>query len=312
MIFSLLLFFPVNIDSTILNGMDAAYEEHFNKAESLFLYVKKSMKAHPVGYFLLASLYELEYIDEGIEEKKEKFYAYADSGERIGERYIKENPEDALGYFFTGGIYTIQVFYFGLNGDYLKALMKALPALDDLSKCIKKDTTIYDAYLGLGGYNYFKGLFPFVRGAKEEGLRQISLAIDKGRYTRNLASIGLANLYIREKKYEQARLILRDLLKRYPDSRTISWPIFTSFFEEGKMDSALFYVDRLLELSNTNEYCFLQASYFKAKILLNEKRYREALEFLSQIKTEGSFMDWRKKLIALRKDAEKCLQKETK
>jgi len=310
MIFSLLLFFPVNIDSAILKGMDAAYREHFNKAESLFLYVKKNMKGHPVGYFLLSSLYELEYIDDGIEEKKEKFNAYADSGERIGENYINRNPQDALGYFFTGGIYTIQVFYFGLNGDYLKAVIKALPALDNLSKCIKIDSTIYDAYLGLGGYNYFKGFFPFVGGAKEEGLRQISLAINKGRYTRNLASIGLANIYIREKKYEQARVILRNLLKRYPDSRTINWPIFTSFFEEGKMDSALFYSDRLLELSNSNEYCFLQASYFKAKILLKEKRCRETFEFLSQIKANGPFVDWKKKLINLRNDAEKCLGKE--
>ena len=299
MIFSLLFLIPPSIDSIILKGMDAGYREEYPVADSLFNMVIETLPEHPAGYFLKAALYELKCFDLGHDSLKEEFERYSRIAENKGKLYIMKNPGDPWGYFFTGAVFTIEVFLKWYKGNYLSMLSKVSPALNNLTKAVEIDSSVYDAYLGLGGYDYFKGMLPFMGSEREKGIKKIKTAIERGKYTRYLATIGLANLYIREKNYEKARNVLKPLLKKFPDSRTVTWPYFTSFLEEGNPDSVLFWAERLLNLSRDNPYSWLQVQAMAGEFFLKKKMYKEAGEITSNIPETSNFKDLRKKVIKI-------------
>lgn len=299
MIFSLLFLIPPSIDSIILKGMDAGYREEYPVAESLFNMVIEALPEHPAGYFLKAALYELMYFDLGHDSLKKDFERCSRIAEEKGKLYITKNPDDPWGYFFTGAVFTIEVFLKAYTGHYFSMLSKVSPALNNLTKAVEIDSSVYDAYLGLGGYDYFKGMLPFMGSEREKGIKKIKTAIERGKYTRYLATIGLANLYIREKNFEDARNVLRPLLEKFPDSRTVTWPYFTSFLEEGNPDSVLFWAERLLNLSRDNPYSWLQVQAMTGEFFLKKKMYKEAGEITSNIPETSNFKDLRKKVIKI-------------
>lgn len=290
------------LDSLILKGIEKSYTEEFAVSESLFNLAISSDTLNPAGYFFKSALYQLKYFDMGYDSIKERFFSLQKKGIEVTKRYVLRNPDDPWGYFFLGSFHTLNVFLYGYNEDYVNALKNLFPALDNINKSVKLDSTIYDAYLGLGGYDYFKGMLPFMGSEKEKAYRKIKLTIEKGKYTKYLSSSALANLLIRDKKYEDARRIIRGLLEEFPRSRTFTWHMFNSFYYEGNLDSALFYANRLIELSCESYFCYIQGIYFASEILLKKGEKKKIIEITENI-DKKDFPDWVKKIQKLRKEA---------
>jgi tetratricopeptide (TPR) repeat protein len=88
------------------------------------------------------------------------------------------------------------------------------------------DPQYYDAYVASGSEKYIIGslIAPVrwllnldgVNGDKEEGMRQVTLAAQKGRYLAPLARILLAIAYLREHKVADARTLLVQLRTDFP------------------------------------------------------------------------------------------------
>uniref|UniRef100_A0A7C4U7N5 Uncharacterized protein n=1 Tax=candidate division WOR-3 bacterium TaxID=2052148 RepID=A0A7C4U7N5_UNCW3 len=294
-----IIFLSQYIDSLILEGIQISYEEEFSKAESIFNIVINNDTLHPAGYFFKSALYQLKYFDMGYDSIKEFFFNLQKKGISVAKRYVEKNPDDPWGYFFLGGFHTLNVFLYGYNGDYINALKNLFPALDNINKSVKMDSTIYDAYLGLGGYDYFKGMLPFMGSEKEKAFKEIKISIDKGKYTRFLSSSALANLYIREKRYEDARKIIKELIREFPGSRTFLWHYFNSFYYEGEIDSAIYYGYKLMELSKDNYYCYIQSVYFISELLLKKGEKKKVREITENIR-DDLFPEWSKKIKILR------------
>ncbi len=301
LIFNLFFLTPY-LDSLIIKGIEKSYTEEFSISESLFNTVISEDSTSPAGFFFKSALYQLKYFDMGYDSIKDNFFNLQKKGIEIAKRYVKENPDDPWGYFFLGGFHTLNVFLYGYSEDYINALKNLFPALNNINKSIEIDSTIYDAYLGLGGYDYFKGMLPFMGSEKDSAYKKIRLSIEKGKYTKYLSSSALANLFIRDKKYEEARKIIRLLLNEFPDSRTFTWHMFNSFYYEGNIDSSYFYAERLIELSDDNYFCYIQAVYFASEILLKKGDKKKVIQITENIK-EDIFPDWYKKIQRLRKEA---------
>lgn len=297
-----IFFLAPHLDSLIIKGIEKSYTEEFAESESLFNLVINEDNLNPAGFFFKSALYQLKYFDMGYDSIKNKFFFLQKEGIEIAKKYTQKNPNDPWGYFFLGGFHTLNVFLYGYNEDYINALRNLFPALNNINKAVEIDSTIYDAYLGLGGYDYFKGMLPFMGSEKDKAYRKIRLSIEKGKYTKYLSSSAFANLLIRDKKYEDARRLIRGLLIEFPNSRTFTWHMFNSFYYEGNLDSAYFYTIRLRELSDDNYFCYIQSIYFASEILLKKGEKKKVLEITNNIK-EDIFPDWFKKIQKLRKEA---------
>jgi len=265
------------LDSLLMKAIDYSYVEDFSYAESLITVVKNREPDHPAPYFLLASLYEMMWVDLGVFSYKEKMFMYADSTSDKGKRWVKENPDDPWGYFFIGGSYTLKIFYYVLREDYFGTIFLINPAVYYLEKAKDIDSSLADVYLGLGSWEYVKGSFPFMGKDKEKGLAMIKKAVTGGKYVSLYSALAYANISIKEGDYDEAIAILEPLIDFYPYSRTFNWPLLKTYYGKKEYKTALDIADKLIIISSGNNYSKFEAYYYRAMILLELNRLEEAL-----------------------------------
>lgn len=278
MILFLLIFaLPLEFDSLLIEAINYSYVEDFSVAESLITVVKELERKHPAPYFLLASLYELMWVDLGEISYEEKIFIYADSSITKGKEYIRENPDDPWGYFFVGGSHTLKIFCYVMNENYFGALFLVNPAIYYLEKSKEIDPTITDIYLGLGGWEYAKGCFPFMSRDKEKGLNMIKKAMVKGKYVSLYSALAYANICIKEEEYDEAITVLKPLIACFPYSRTFNWPLLKAYYGKEDYRETLKIADTLIKISASNDYSKFEANYYRAKALLELNKLDEAL-----------------------------------
>jgi len=115
-----------------------------------------------------------------------------------------------------------------LMGHWIDAYFDGHKSLRFLHECLTSDPTYYDADLGLGVYDYeaarfgrkIKMGFLFkIFGDEKKGIRLMSLAKGKGRYSRRQAAVFLLTLYIQDKKdYRDALPLAQEMRRSFPQS----------------------------------------------------------------------------------------------
>src|SRR5260221_5534986 len=122
---------------------------------------------------------------------------------------------------------------YGLRAENRAAARAGVRAREHFLRALALDPSLADADMGLGLYNYYVDTLSTIArvlrffmgipgGSKEDGIRQLQLAIDHGQLTPALARYYLAvNLHLFDLKYEQALRVATPLVEQYPQN-----PIF--------------------------------------------------------------------------------------
>jgi tetratricopeptide (TPR) repeat protein len=273
----LISIFSPETDSLLNEAINCSYIEDFSRADSILEVVKKREPDHPVAYFLLSSLYEMMWVDLGDNSYRDRIFPYADSAITKGKKWTKEYPDDPWGYFFVGGSYTLKIFYYVMKEDYFGAFFLINPAVYYLEKAEDIDSNLVDVYLGLGGWEYMKGHFPFMGKDKEKGLAMIRRAIKSARFVSLYSTLAYANICIREEDYDEAISFLEPLLSKFPDSRTFTWPLLKAYYGKKEYRKSLEITDKIIRISANNDYSRFEAYYYKAKIFFELEKLEEAL-----------------------------------
>lgn len=151
---------------------------------------------------------------------------------RKSQAYIddKKDPQArADGYFVSGMTLGTRGQWNLMKGRWLAAYLDGKKAVKHLNKCVKLDPEYYDAYLGLGLFDYqaahFSGVVKLgaaltgMRGDEKRGLERIVLAVDKARYANRQAAQLLANLYLIDfRDHARALPVLEKLRAMFPGS----------------------------------------------------------------------------------------------
>ncbi|MDX6771179.1 MAG: hypothetical protein SF051_16740, partial [Elusimicrobiota bacterium] len=150
---------------------------------------------------------------------------------RKAEAYIdsKDPQTRADGYFVSGMTLGTRGQWNLMKGKWVAAYLDGKKAVKHLNKCVKLDDEYYDAYLGLGLFDYQASRFSGVarlgaflggmRGDEKRGLERINLAVDKARYANRQAAQLLANTYIIDMQdYARALPVLQRLRGMFPGS----------------------------------------------------------------------------------------------
>jgi tetratricopeptide (TPR) repeat protein len=136
----------------------------------------------------------------------------------------------------------IDACYLLWHRSFIKGLNIGFDALPVLKEAKKIDNSNADVDLFLGLYNYaradmkrmFWWAFFWYSGDKESGIQSLTLCKKKGQFTQGIATVVLAELAIREKKYQEAEKIIVELLHDFPKSRLVRWTQ-AKYFEEQKL-----------------------------------------------------------------------------
>ncbi len=138
--------------------------------------------------------------------------------------------ETAEMHFYAGMADAGTARLYGLRGENRAAARAGVRAREHFLRALALDSTLADAYCGLGLYNYYVDTLSTLArvlrffmgipgGSKEEGIRQLKRAIAEGQLTPPLARFYLAiDLHGFEQRYEEALQIIGPLADKYPQN----------------------------------------------------------------------------------------------
>jgi tetratricopeptide (TPR) repeat protein len=141
--------------------------------------------------------------------------------------------ESAEMHLYAGMAGGLAARMYGLRAENRAAARAGVRAREHFQRAFALDPSLADADMGLGLYNYYVDTLSTIArvlrffmgipgGSKEEGIRQLQLAMEHGQLTPALARYYLAiNLHLFDQKYEQALQVVTPLVEKYPDN-----PIF--------------------------------------------------------------------------------------
>ena len=156
---------PPDVMNYATVGINGVYSLDFQTANENIQKVFDAYPDHPFGHFGNAMVawaryeYEFETSDETQRKVFEKILDDSIDGIK---RWLKQNPQDPNGYMGIGALYGLRAMFSMRNRSWITAYFSGRKAIKNLEKSMALDPTYYDAYFGLGVYQYYAGTLPAV------------------------------------------------------------------------------------------------------------------------------------------------------
>lgn len=254
---------PSAIQQQVLDGIDEMYSMRFDDARARFDGLVQQYPNDPTGYYFRASIYMWKYLFDKSDDDLKKFISEGDKMIEVAEEAIDKNPRNSLARTYIGALYGYRAMANIQAENFLKASWDARNCYDYLSETLKQDPNQYEAYLGMGIFNFVIGALPEasrtvlsmagIAGNKEKGLKQLQIAAEKAQYARNDARfvLGLLHVYYRG-DYSTGLGYLKGLLAKYPENVPLLYALGNIEAQLKKMTNAVDYYKKVIALSNTN------------------------------------------------------------
>ncbi|MFQ5906972.1 MAG: tetratricopeptide repeat protein, partial [bacterium] len=159
------------------------------------------------------------------------------------------------------------------KGNLWTALRHALTAVNELKMSVLCDSTLYDAYMGIGSYHYFINhlwsYIPLLGRDPGKGIEEIRLAVERATFVKVPAQNGLIHILLREERFDEALRLAEDLVLRYPRSRTFHWTLAEVYEDMEDWENAAGTYHKLLSMIEEGQpdnyynmaYCGERLSY---------------------------------------------------
>ena len=284
-------------------GIDAIYAVDLEEARKQFGLALQKYPDHPFPHFGIAmsKWAQLEYLEDESDPKLEKEYSgLTDKAVEVGLAWIKKHPGDANAYLAVGGIYGLRARLAVLQRRWLKAYFDGKKAISNTRKAAKIDPGLYDAYLGIGMYEYYAGTLPGVikllarlvmSGDAQKGLGYLNLCREKGFFNALGAKLLLIEIYTQPgSRYANTELAVkwsRELRAAYPVHPQMHFVEIVSLYEDKKYDEAR--RESLAYLKAVNDGVPVYRRRYLPRVLtaigatyLVEKKYDEAADYFAK------------------------------
>lgn len=233
-------------DSLIYASIEHSIVHNYAAAESAAVELIKLEPDSPAGYFYRAGVISSMMVDYEENYREEDFFHYLDQAMEIASQSVEDKPDNPWHHFYLGGAKAYLAFHYIRGGRYFAAFTNGMKALSELDRAIEIDSTLYDAYLGLGNYRYwisrrteFIEWLPFIPDRREEGIRLMYEAMRKGRYSFASAASAIAWVLIDAERYGEVLEVIEEPLKIYPESRFFLFAQARCLFEMGRYDESI-------------------------------------------------------------------------
>jgi len=233
----------------IESGFRLLYELRFREARGVFQSWQAENPAYPLGHAALAASHLFEefyhhgvltsefFLDDkrllgGVDgvpdpERRTAFLRFNQQARELAEQQLRENPRNSEALFALTLATGMMADYAGLiEKRHLASLRFAREAERHARELLALRPNSADAYLALGASNYILGSLPWhkrfflwvggIRGNRADGMRQLGVTAEQGRYLRPFAKILLALTALREKQPGLTRKLLEELTAEFP------------------------------------------------------------------------------------------------
>ena len=211
--------------------LDLIYNMEFEAALHAAQRLIDLAPTHPAGYFYRAATYwQWRLITQAPHQRAVLLKQFQESAQRardLAEHLPEAQAAEAA--FYLGAVYGMQARMHFVEQQYIRALLAAKQGSTYLQQCVARAPDWYDAYAGLGTYQYVLSRVPGVwrgivqhligiAGDRDKGLQALERARTAGRLSVPEAGSLLAKIYVLpgEEQYDKAYVLLENLVQRYP------------------------------------------------------------------------------------------------
>ncbi|MDZ7269136.1 MAG: hypothetical protein ONB48_17715 [candidate division KSB1 bacterium] len=207
---------------------------------------------HPLGHLFRAATLQSMMLDYEDNSEEKEFYRSLKKCRELAEKHLRQRPNDAAAHFFLGSAYGYESFHVSKHRRYLEAFHHGLKTIRHLEAAIRLDSTLYDAYLGIGSYKYYRSKLskklpvPLFSDERAAGIHMIRQAIAHGRYARYPAMNGLTWILLAEDRPQEAYALADSALRQFPNSRFFLWGAAESAARLGRHAQALAFYRQIM------------------------------------------------------------------
>jgi hypothetical protein len=213
-------------DRQIQVGLDKIYNFNWDDGFKAFNSIIKKHPDDPRGYHYKSIIYLWYYLGNLNEANLDSFNYFSDKSLELANNKLTEKITAELKYLI-GSIYYNKSIAEARSGNYLQALWTSNQMKSNLEEAVKLKPDLYDAYLGLGLYNFALSQIPStlewaanlvgITADKELGLTYVNKTVKKGKLSKIDAQYYLSQLYSRViVDHPAAKELLSNLVRRYP------------------------------------------------------------------------------------------------
>jgi tetratricopeptide (TPR) repeat protein len=291
--------------------LNSEYDKAISRTQKLIDQYPKE----PFPHFLLSTVYM--YIlrsygefpaDEAYEVYKRKFLSAAADAERACDEYPVQN---ATLYFLRGMVLGAEGMVHLQDKEWLDSYSKGKSAVAALEKSLEIDPTNYDAYLGLGMFEYYcsklTGAIKILAwlvgfsGNSERGIEYATKAMTCGKYSEGPAKVFLAYAYIQfEGKLDEGVELAKALRARYPRNFSFVDHILRAArkLPPERATEGIRWIDTYVKTPNWKDQVILfvpfnleEVDYVQASLYLAKGEYAAARSLLEPLSERGEISE---------------------
>ncbi len=235
-------------DKQVQVGLSKIYNFNWEDGFKAFNAIIKKDPDDPRGYHYKSLIFLWNYLGNLNETNLDSFIYFSDRSLELAEIKKKEKPSAELSYLI-GSIYYNKSIAEARSGNFLQALWTSNQMKSNLEDAIKLKPDFYDAFLGLGLYNFALSQIPStlewaanlvgITADKELGLEYVRKTTQKGKLSKIDAQYYLSQLYSRViVDHPSAKELLNNLVKRYPKNLLFNFSLAWVEYELSDLNNA--------------------------------------------------------------------------
>ncbi len=275
------------VDQLIRSGSKDMYSFEMDEADKKFDELIHRFPDHPVGYMYRAEVIWWKALrdtkNKGLEEAFKRFTAEAIAK---GKANLSKNGSDFYALVYLASAYGNETrYYVYVDKSYLRAMRSGMKGYRYIKTAYAQRKDYVDCLIGIGTYNYFTGALPFLmkpfawmvggRGNKNEGIKQLELASQTGRYGQVEAKTVLLGVYFNEERFDEYEKLLTDLIYEFPPNPVFYMWMADFFVTRKKLDEGIQFFAGLIKTDHGSSETRLSleyANYEKGRLELEKKK----------------------------------------
>jgi len=293
--FVFLFFFSNSISSQSLQshvnqGLAKAYNMELDAAEKIYNRIIDLYPEDPHGYYLIAQIYYWTFLGSKDKGEYQVFIKFADLAQSKIDRILDTDDKNVKVLHLAGNLASFRAMANAVNESSVDAFWSSKNAVNYFEKAIQINPKFYDAYLGLGLFDYAMSFVPeFLKWAvkltgltsdKERGLRYIKTAFNRGNLETTEAAFHLSKIYTDYlADYDSAYYYIQTVIPKYPRNTLFLYQYAVSLIKGRELDRAIQPLNTVIRLNNKRfPQITALAHYRKGEIYFKKNQFKSAIK----------------------------------
>ncbi len=221
---------PADMHGWASASIERVFREDYKGAEEEAKKILRAYPEHPAGYFFMAAVAESWMQRYQSNKREAEFYRFCDQAVEKAEKILAAEQSDDWARFFMGGAEGYKGTFEARYERYITAFRYGWKGVSIFLKMASGGSNNPDINFGIGTYDYWRSALmkmlwwmPGVEDKREIGIEKLKGVIKNGVYTRAAAGCVLIDVYLNEKRYEDALGVANDMCKKYPKALAFMW-----------------------------------------------------------------------------------------